>query len=89
MKVDVIFYSNKRKTPPCGYVYRPHFIVKGGNEYLGVQFDNFDCFPFGTHICCNVKLLYDGVNYSKLTANTQFFIMEVANVVGEGMVKKC
>ena len=86
VKVDVVFYTGRRKTPPKGNVYRPHFVVKDTSEYLGIQFENLIENPFGTHILCDVKLLYDGVDYSQLTPDTSFLILEGALIVGEGIV---
>lgn len=86
MKVIVEFLTGKRKTPPFGDFYRPHFVIKRTTDYLGIQFEHLDNLPFGTHIICKVKLLYDDVDYSKLIANTPFFVMEGARVVGEGTV---
>ena len=47
LHVEVIFWGGKRKAPPSlvSGKYRPHFVVTGTNEYLGV------CFLDGTERC--------------------------------------
>ena len=39
LHVEVIFWGGKRKSPPSlvSGKYRPHFVVTGTNEYLGVD----------------------------------------------------
>ena len=87
MKVKVRFYEGEyRKKPPFGTTYRPHFVIKGTSEYLGVQFVNLDESPFEKEMLSNVKLLYEGVDYSALVTGTVFEIREGAHTVGEGIV---
>lgn len=46
LHVEVIFWGGKRKAPPSlvSGKYRPHFVVTGANEYLGVCFlDGTEC----------------------------------------------
>jgi translation elongation factor EF-Tu-like GTPase len=84
MIVEVWFYSDNRI--PSGSYYRPHFIIKETDEYLGVQFENLQNAPLGERIICDVKLLYEGIDYSNLTPNTAFYIKEGSKTVGEGVV---
>lgn len=85
MKVKVQFYQDVRKVPPYGLIYRPHFVVKRTELYLGVQFDSLPEMPLGTLIDTEVSFLYTG-DYSGLIAGTEFYIMEGARRVGEGVV---
>ena len=90
LHVEVIFWGGKRKAPPSlvSGKYRPHFVVTGITEYLGV------CFLDGTEHCAfdetalgNAQPLYpDTVDYGPLENNAEFLIYEGANVVGKGRV---
>ena len=87
MKVKVRFWGeNHREMPPFGTAYRPHLVVKGTTEYLGVQFTNIDKVSFGEEILSGVELLYDGVDYSALVIGAAFEIREGTHIVGEGVV---
>lgn len=87
--VSVTFFSGKRSTIPRlnSMVYRPHLLVKGDKEYLGVCFIEGDLCGFNQSADAVVLPVYDGVNYHKLAFNTQFFIMEGPVTAGEGVVK--
>ena len=85
--MKVCFFTNSyRKKPPFGTAYRPHFVIKGTTEYLGIQFLNLDEAPLGEEIFSDIELLYDGVVYSTLVAGTSFEIKEGDHTVGEGVV---
>lgn len=84
-EVKVLFYSNRRKTLPLPD-YRPHFVVNGKTEMLGVQFIECDLTEFDKYETAIVRLVYDGVDYSALTENAQFNIVEGPFVVGKGYV---
>ena len=88
LPVEVWFFDSVRKTPPCGNTYRPHFVVKGTNDYLGIQFEYLEDVPFREHIAVRVQLTYEstGVDYSKLKPNVTFEIKEGGTIVGEGIV---
>lgn len=87
--VTVTFFSSKRKTAPClqSESYRPHFVVKGDDEYLGVCFIDGAACAFDKVIPAAVLPIYEGVGYEKLKPRTQFLIMEGGNMVGEGTVE--
>ena len=84
----VTFFSRKRKTVPNlnAGTYRPHFMVKGESEYLGICFIDGEEVSFDQPIACSVLPLYDSVDYSSLAKGTAFFIMEGTNIVGDGVV---
>lgn len=88
LKVKVKFNSTTRKSFPClYYAYRPHFVVDGDSEILGVEFLESDLNEFDVFGEAIVKLLYDGVGYRKLQKGVKFKIVEGgATVVGEGYV---
>lgn len=89
LKVKVKFYSNIRDTlPSLNYGYRPHFVVKGDGEYLGIQFLELDLTENDTFGEAVVKLLYDNVGYYKLKEGVIFDIIEGSTIVGEGYVLK-
>ena len=87
--VEVIFWSGKRKAPPSlvSGKYRPHFVVKGTADYLGVCFlDGIEC-AFDEPALGNAQPLYpDTVDYGPLADGTEFLIYEGANAVGGGRV---
>lgn len=87
IKVKVKFYADKRNSfPSLNYGYRPHFVINGDTEMLGVEFLESDLTEFDRFGEAVVKLLYDKVDYSKLSKGVTFNIFEGDNVVGEGNV---
>ena len=69
-------------------MYYPHFVIKGTEEYLGINFIDGEEVIFDQQIGANVLPVYETVDYSALQAGTEFFIMEGGNIVGEGIVKE-
>ncbi|MDO5105928.1 hypothetical protein [Capnocytophaga sp.] len=86
---EVTFFGNQRKTLPDLSLgtYRPHLVVKGETEYLGVRFIEGEVTEFDKPVLCTIAVLYDTVDYSKMIEDTPFFIMEGAKAVGEGVIK--
>lgn len=91
--IKVIFYSNKRKSFPIlnssienRAGYRPHLVIKGTTEYLGIEFYRSQLQSFDKYGTASIRLLYDGVDYSGLKIGTKFDILEGAKVVGEGEI---
>ena len=86
----VTFFSKKRRTLPNlnNGIYYPHFVIKGTEEYLGINFIDGEEVIFDQQIGANVLPVYETVDYSALQAGTEFFIMEGGNIVGEGSVKE-
>ena len=91
--IKVIFYSNKRKSFPIltssiknRAGYRPHLVIKGTTEYLGIEFYRSQLQSFDKYGTASIRLLYDGVDYSALKVGTKFDILEGTKVVGEGEV---
>lgn len=86
----VTFFSKKRRTLPNlnNGIYYPHFVIKGTEEYLGINFIDGEEVIFDQQIGANVLPVYETVDYSALQAGTEFFIMEGGNIVGEGIVKE-
>ena len=74
LHAEVIFWRDKRKTPPSLVrgKYRPHFVVTGTTEYLGVCFlDETERCAFDEPALGNAQPLYpDTVDYSALTRNS-------------------
>ena len=87
LRVMVKFYREKRKSiPTSNYGYRPHFVVRGDSEYLGIEFIESELNEFNVFAEAVVKLLYDNVGYHKLKEGVSFDILEGSTVVGEGYV---
>ena len=86
----VTFFSKKRRTPPNlnNGMYYPHIVIKGTEEYLGINFIDGEDVIFNKQMEANALPLYETVDYSALQAGTEFFIMEGGNIVGEGIVKE-
>ena len=86
----VTFFSKKRRTPPNlnNGMYYPHIVIKGTEEYLGINFIDGEDVIFNKQIEANALPLYETVDYSALQAGTEIFIMEGGNIVGEGIVKE-
>ena len=80
-----------RSTLPIDFAtgqYRPHLIVAGTTELLGVQFVAGPKNP--THevpAMFNVTALYEGVDYSRLVPGASFSVVEGPRVVAHGIVK--
>ena len=85
----VTFFIMKRTSlPNLNYgMYYPHFVIKGAEEYLGINFIDGEDVIFDKQIGANVLPVYETVDYSALQVGAEFFIMEGGNVVGEGIVK--
>ena len=86
----VTFFSKKRGTPPNldNGKYCPHLVIKGSEQLLGVNFIDGEDIIFDNPIQANALPVYETVDYSALQADTEFFVMEGANIVGEGVVKE-
>ena len=86
----VTFFSKKRTSPPnLNYgMYYPHLVIKGTEEYLGINFIDGEDVIFDKQIGANALPVYETVDYSALQAGTEFLIMEGGNIVGEGIVKE-
>ena len=69
-------------------MYYPHFVIKGTEEYLGINFIDGEDVIFDKQVGAYALPLYETVDYSALQAGTEFFIMEGGNIVGEGVVKE-
>lgn len=84
----VTFFSKKRTSPPdLNYgMYYPHIVIKGTEEYLGINFIDGEDVIFDKPIRANALTVNEDIDYSALQAGTEFFIMEGGNIVGEGIV---
>ena len=86
----VTFFSKKRTSPPnLNYgMYYPHIVIKGTEEYLGINFIDGEDVIFDKQIGANALPVSENVDYSSLQEGTEFLIMEGGNIVGEGIVKE-
>ena len=86
----VTFFSKKRRTPPNlnNGKYCPHFVIKGSEQLLGVNFIDGEDVIFDKPIQANTLPVHEIVDYSALQVGTEFLIMDSGNVVGEGIVKE-
>ena len=86
----VTFFSKKRRTPPNlnNGKYCPHFVIKGAEQPLDVNFIDGEDVIFDKSIRANALPINEDIDYSALQVGTEFLIMEGGNVVGEGIVKE-
>ena len=86
----VTFFSKKRGTPPNlnNGKYCPHFVIKGSNQLLGVNFIDGEDVIFDNLIRANALPINEDVDYSSLQEGTEFLIVEGSTIVGEGIVKE-
>ena len=86
----VTFFCKKRRTPPNlnNGKYCPHLVIKGSEQLLGVNFIDGEEVIFDKPIRANALPVNEDIDYSALQVGTEFLIMEVENIVGEGIVKE-
>ena len=86
----VTFFSKKRTSPPnLNYgMYYPHIVIKGTEEYLGINFIDGEDVIFDKSIRANALPVNEDIDYSALQVGTEFLIMDSGNIVGEGLVKE-
>ena len=73
----VTFFSKKRRTPPNlnNGKYCPHLVIKGTEEYLGVNFIDGEDVTFDKPIRANALPVNEDIDYSALQVGTEFFII--------------
>ena len=86
----VTFFSKKRRNPANlnNGKYCPHLVIKGTEEYLGVNIIDGEEVIFDKSIRANALPVNEDIDYSALQVGTEFLIMEGGNVVGEGIVNE-
>ena len=86
----VTFFSKKRTSPPnLNYgMYYPHIVIKGTEEYLGINFIDGEDVIFDKSIQANVLPVYENVDYSSLQEESELLILESNIIVGEGTVRE-
>lgn len=88
-EIKCTFDSNGRKVfPNLNDTYRPHIVINGDSEYLGIQFESSSLNAFGVEGTAIIRTIYDGVNYDCLQPSVRFVIMEGAKQVGKGEIVK-
>lgn len=86
----VTFFSKKLTNPPnLNYgMYYPHIVIKGTEEYLGINFIDGEDVIFDKPIQANALPVYETVDYSAIQVGAEFLIMEGGNIVGAGLIKE-
>lgn len=86
----VTFFSKKRRTPPNlnNGKYCPHFVIKGAEQPLDVNFIDGEDVIFDKSIRANALPVNEDIDYSALQEGTKFLIVEGSAIVGEGLVKE-
>ena len=82
----VTFFSKKRRTPPNlnNGKYCPHFVIKGSEQLLGVNFIDGEDVIFDKSIQANALPVNEDVDYSSLQVGTEFFILDGITIIGVG-----
>ena len=90
IRCTVTFFSKKRSTPPNlnNGKYCPHLVIKGTEEYLGINFIDGEEVIFDKPIRANAMPVNEDIDYSALQVGIEFLVMEGGNIVGEGIVKE-
>ena len=86
----VTFFSKKRRTPPNlnNGMYYPHFVIKGTEEYLGINFIDGEDVIFDKPILANALPVNEDIDYSALQVGMEFLIVEGSAIAGVGLVKE-
>ena len=86
----VTFFTEKSRTPPNlnNGKYCPHFVIKGSNQQLGVNFIDGADVIFDRPIGTNALPVNEDVDYSSLQEGSEFLIVEGSTIVGEGIVQE-
>ena len=86
----VTFFSKKLTNPPNlnNGKYRPHIVIKGTEEQLGINFIDGEDVIFDQPIRANALPVNENLDYSSLQVGTEFLILEGSLIVGEGLVKE-
>ena len=86
----VTFFSKKNTKLPNlnNGKYCPHLVIKGTEEYLGVNFIDGEEVIFDKPIRANALPVNEDIDYSALQVGTEFLVIEDGNIVGEGIVKE-
>ncbi len=69
-------------------LYRPHLVVQGDSEYLGIAFYADTIKKEGNKYTARIHCIYEGVNYNKLLSNVLFEIREGPIILAKGRVLK-
>lgn len=86
--VEVIFDSQKRQTVPSNG-YRPHIVLQKDptRTYLGVFFTGMNgAEKFDKSLLLQINGMYEGVDYSQIVINDQFWVMEGSSIVATGTI---
>ena len=86
----VTFFSKKRRTPPNlnNGKYCPHFVIKGSEQLLGVNFIDGEDVIFDQPIRANALPENEDRDYSAIQEGTEFLVIEGSMIIGEGIVKE-
>ncbi|MCR5349367.1 MAG: hypothetical protein K6E20_00090 [Acholeplasmatales bacterium] len=84
-----IFDSKKREKFPDlnSGIYRPHIVINGDNEYLGIEFETSKLKEFDKEDKAIIRSLYNPDMYEKLIPGVLFTIREGRKIVGNGRVE--
>lgn len=94
VEVELMFLTaaeGGREKPPvftAPTTYRPHFVMAGSTEYLGVVFQTAPEFiePQVPFVATVGLAYYPDIDYAGLMPGAEFTVREGARVVGQGRV---
>lgn len=86
----VTFFRKKRGTPPIlnNGKYCPHFVIKGSDQQLGINFIVGEDVIFDKLILANALPVNEDIDYSALQVGMEFLIVEGSAIAGVGLVKE-
>lgn len=83
----VTFFSKKRRTSPNlnNGMYYPHIVIKGTEEYLGINFIDGEDVIFDKPIQANALPVYETVDYSAIQAGAEFLLWKAEILLVKGL----
>lgn len=91
IKYEIVctFDSKKRERFPDlnSGIYRPHIVINGTTEYLGIEFESSNLKEFDREDKAIIRSLYNLDMYENLIPGVSFTIREGRKIVGKGKIE--
>lgn len=91
IKYEIVcaFDSKKRESFPDlnSGTYRPHLVINGTSEYLGIEFESSNLKEFDKEDKAIIRSLYNLDMYENLIPGASFTIREGRKIVGKGIIE--
>ena len=88
-EIVCVFDSKKRESFPNlnSGIYRPHIVIDGTTEYLGIEFESSELKEFDKEDKAVIRSLYNLDMYENLIPGASFTIREGRKIVGKGKIE--